>query len=496
MEKRGKRILKIEKKLKQTIRAALIPHAGRLYAGHARFAALRYFKKNTKQIIYLATLHNINNTDQTYILHRDKGFRLGKHNFTSTTKREHSFDWVHEELKDLFPSAKILALAPNAQVQNLHQWIIHYLQNHKNAIFLATVDLIHYGKSFHNTKYLSYPQQMNKIIKEESLIKHILNPNIVNNKYVSILMKKDKNIVDGPKTLEIFLNVMAMMRLQGRVTDYYDSYNSRVPDLIDRYIISIDPVNKLVSYVSIIYGKKMPNDLLPIDILLAIGLLKSIIIQKIFGTKYSLRLPSWSPLYQKTNGIFVGTSLGNLTTCSYGKYETKDTSTADNIIEAAHNCPEDAAKRWHIPYTSQNINRLSYKVEFLDPKSQWKIYPGYKAPAKFPNNGSAGIFLRLANGKGATYLPSVFRDNPQWSVTKAMEKLTEKAEGRGRNLTDEELNAWKKGTIKIYNTISYTWMPQRKIMNIFPPPPLIKGGKSKTSRIRKKYHKKTRKKKR
>ena len=66
-------------------------------------------------------------------------------------------------------------------------------------------------------------------------------------------MKKDKNIVDGPKTLEIFLNVMAMMRLQGRVTDYYDSYNSRVPDLIDRYIISIDPVNKLVSYVSIIY---------------------------------------------------------------------------------------------------------------------------------------------------------------------------------------------------------------------------------------------------
>ena len=64
-QRRGKQILKIEQKLKQTIRVALIPHAGRLYAGHARYAALRYFKKNTKQIIYLATLHNINNTNQT-----------------------------------------------------------------------------------------------------------------------------------------------------------------------------------------------------------------------------------------------------------------------------------------------------------------------------------------------------------------------------------------------------------------------------------------------
>ena len=89
---RGKQILKIETKLKQTIRGALIPHAGRLYAGHARYAALRYFKKNTKQIIYLATLHNINNTDKTYILHRDKGFRLGKHVINTTKSRELSFD--------------------------------------------------------------------------------------------------------------------------------------------------------------------------------------------------------------------------------------------------------------------------------------------------------------------------------------------------------------------------------------------------------------------
>lgn len=490
---RGKRTLKITKKLKQTIQAALIPHASRLYAGHARYAALRYFKKNTKYIIYLATLHNINNTNETYILHRDKGFRLGRHNFIHTTKRDHSFDWVHEELRDLFPSAKILALAPNTHVQNLHQWIINYLQSHKNAIFLATVDLIHYGKSFHNTKYLSYPQQMNKTIKEESLIKHALKPNTFNNKYISDLMKKDINLVDGPKTLEIFLKVMKQMKLQGRVTDYYDSHKSREHDLLDRYIISMEPVNKLVSYVSIVYGKKMPNDLLPIDILLAIGLLKSIIIQKTFGKKYALRLPSWSPLHQMTNGIFTGTSLGQRTTCSYGTYESDQYSTADNIIKAANNCPKDAAKRWGSPYTSQNINSSSYKVEFLDPQVHWKTYKGYMAPQHFSNDGSSGILLRLENGRGATYLPSVFRNNPHWSVEEAMRKLTEKAEGR--RLTRKEQDAWKKGTIQIYNSKSYTWNPQQKQMHIFPTQLYtVARGKSKTTRIRKKYHKKTRKK--
>jgi predicted class III extradiol MEMO1 family dioxygenase len=489
---RGKQILKIETKLKQTIRGALIPHAGRLYAGHARYAALRYFKKNTKQIIYLATLHNINNTDKTYILHRDKGFRLGKHNFINTTKREHSFDWVHEELRDLFPSAKILALAPNRRVEGLHTWIINYLNSHKNAIFLATIDLIHYGKQFNNTKYLSYPQQMSKIKKEESLIEHALAPNSTNNEYINKLINADRNIVDGPKTLEIFLKVMAQMRLRGRVTDYYDSYNSKKVDLIDRYSISMKPIKNLVSYVSIVYGKKMPTSLLPIDILLAIGLLKSIIIKETFGKQYSLRLPSWSPLNKKIGGVFVGTSLGTRTTCSYGTYETGKKSTADNLIKAAYHCPEDAAKRWGIPYTDNNINNLSYKVEFLDPESQWKTYRGYMAPKKFHNNGSSGIFLRLANGKGATYLPSVFKSNPQWSVEDAMHKLTEKAEGR--KLTIEELNAWKNGVIKIYNTTSYTWNPHRKLIDVIPIPfHTIKRRKSKTARIRKKYHHKTRK---
>ena len=494
--KRGRQILPIEKKLKKIVRAALIPHAGHIYAGHARYAALRYFKKTTKQIIYLATLHNINPSNKTYILHRDKGFRLGKHNFTKTKMHEHSFDWVHDELIHLFPSAKILALAPNAGVKHLHSWILQYLKKHKDCIFIATVDLIHYGESFHNASYLSYPQQMAKVKNEEALINAAVNPSRFNNNYINHLIKKDRNIVDGPKTLHIFMKVMKEMHYTGRVTDYYDSHGNNKKNLISRYTIDVNPVTNFVSYVSIVYGKNMIKDLFPIDILLALGLLKSIIAYNIHNKKQSLRLPHWSPLFKRTSGVFVGTGMGNQTNCSYGNYEGRgnenSTSTAEKIILAADNCTYDAKNRWNLPYTPHTLDKLSYKIEFLEPRIEWKKYPGHLATKKFKNNGHYGVYLTLPNGKSATYLPVVFRDNPNWTITKVMEKLTEKAEGRP--LTSKEKAAWKKGEIKVYTSKSYTWNPNRQNMEIFPPPILIQSRKSQRNNIKKKYHKKTRKK--
>ena len=477
----GKKILRVEKKLKQSIRAALIPHGDRVYAGHARYAALRYFKKNTKEIIYLATLHNANSSDTTYILHRDKGFRLGKHGFVKTKIHEHSFDWVHDELMDMFPSAKILALGPNKGVKNLDVWIVHYLNTHKNCIFIATVDLIHYGKKFNNLHYLRYPQQIDKVKKEEELIKALVNPTI-NLQHIEQIIHDDQNLVDGPKTLRIFMEAMKKMHYKGRVTDYYDSHGNS--DLISRYTIDTHPVRQLVSYVSIVYGSKKIDELLPIDILLALGYLKSIILRNIQGGQGRIPLPSWSPLYQKKNGIFMGTSyLGN-TNCSYGNFEQENTmytTTASKIKSASSKCTEDAKNRWKIPYNAQNINQLSYKVEFLDPLP-WKSYPGHLAPKKFKNDGQHGIYLELPSGRSATYLPSVFRDNPKWSISKMMDKLTKKAGGYK--------NEWKRGIFKIYETTSYTWHPQSKTIYIYPPPLIRYSTKSKKYSIRKKYHKK------
>lgn len=461
--KHQKQVLPIEKKLKQTTRATLIPHAGYTFAGHARYAALRYFKKTTKRIIYLATLHKIEHTSKTYILHKDPGFRLGKHHFFPTNKKEHSFDWVHDELVDFFPSAKILALAPDNRVNNLHQWITNYLKKHKDSILIATTDLIHYGEKFKNKDYLSYPHQMDKLIKEEKLINAMVN---VNTHAVTDILRSDPQVADGPKTVEIFMKVMSDMNYKGKVADYYDSYGSQKV-LLDRYVIHQDPINNLVSYVSIIYGDYTKvDDLLPIDILMVLGLVKSILMRDILQKKYSLRLPIWSPLYQRKQGIFVGTALNYKTNCSYGQYEN-GLSTAEKIIKATENCANDASQRWKIPYDPQMINNLSYKIEFLDPQGEWsKPFLGSKIFKKFKADGKQGIYLTLKDGKAATYLPIVFRENPEWSISKAMEKLTEKAEGH----TPNQKNKWKEGTIQTYKSNSYTWNPHTKMIDIFPPP--------------------------
>ena len=44
------------------------------------------------------------------------------------------------------------------------------MNDNLDCILLATTDLIHYGSSFGNSSYLSYPQQLSKQKKEENNI--------------------------------------------------------------------------------------------------------------------------------------------------------------------------------------------------------------------------------------------------------------------------------------------------------------------------------------
>ena len=94
---------------------AIIPHAGINYAGNARkviFNNLTENDKNIKYIIYIAALHNTSNsTERIFILRRDKGFnnyfktthcKYEQNNLSDGAKKEHSFKWVHGELKKVF----------------------------------------------------------------------------------------------------------------------------------------------------------------------------------------------------------------------------------------------------------------------------------------------------------------------------------------------------------------------------------------------------------
>jgi len=458
-----------EKIFRHKTYGAIIPHAGMKYAGDARRNVFIYLPKNANYIIYIATLHSINKKDKVYILHNDTNFSDFPLNFTSTlndySKNEHSFKWVETELRYYFPKAKILALAPTAgtNLDLLSEYILQFMKQYKNSILLATADLIHYGKDYNTSMLLKYPQQLNKQIMEEELILNMMNIKI--NKTKNIL--KNKVLTCGPNTIITFLKVAKKLKWCGKVVDYYDSYGVLKKDFINRYTIDYKPVKSFVSYVSIIYGNYTKKDLtifLPLDILLAIGLVKSEIMKSTMQNNYKLTLPKWSPLYHREQGIFVGTEVlnknGFSTNCSTGFYENKLSSMSNKIVGSSENCYNDALQRWKIPYHENLFDNMSYKVELLDPESNWNQHPSHLAPNIFKLDGKHGMLLHLPNNKSATFLPVVVRNSPIWNIEDYMERLSLKA---GGNKLD-----WKNknSMIKIYKTKSFKWNPLIKIIEI------------------------------
>ena len=113
----------------------------------------------------------------------------------------------------------------------------------------------------------------------------------------------------------------------------------------------------------------------------------------------------------------------------------------------------DASGRWRIPYTSANLDQMTYKMEILDLEKDWKEYPALEAPKRFKYDGNHGIYLKTPNGS-ATYLPVVARENMNWSVEEYMEKLSYKA-------SSNKL-AWKNpnSIIKVYQSRSFIYDPK------------------------------------
>ena len=148
----------------------------------------------------------------------------------------------------------------------------------------------------------------------------------------------------------------------------------------------------------------------------------------------------------------------------------KKKSIVENINEAANDCYLDALRRWKKPYRTNNLDKMTYKIEILDEKKDWsKIYDLKDLKDEeillfmksvFNHDGTQGVYLMLREEgseegseeikiKGsATFLPVVSRDyKNKWSVEKYMENLSEKAGGKK--------NDWKKGIFQTYKSISF-----------------------------------------
>ena len=420
----------------------IIPHAGKKYAGDCRKSVFDSIKnkQDYKNIIYITALHTIKSGEENkvYIIDNDNNYKFQNKNWINNNNlKEHSYDWVIDEIKENFNNAKLLVISPNKNALNVDNILLEYINDYpKNILLISTTDLIHYGKNFNNLDYLNYPQQLDKIKKEEDFIYDIIN-NIDINNY--------KNY-DGWKSVSIYLKIMNYYKIKGKVVDYYDSYNSQNKDKIDRYIINHDNVNNFVSYVGIVHGIYNSNDILDFDILYSLALIKSNIIKNINKKKYNIKFPKWSPFNNIKNGIFVGTEdKDNNISCSYGNYENNNNNSF-NIIKASNNCHNDAKNRWNKPYNNKNIDNLIFKLEILDLEKDWIEHTNID---EFNDNGDYGIYLILHNNRSATYLPSVFKDH-EWDNNKEIfKKLSNKAGGgKLKNFKTYKTKVYKWDTLK------------------------------------------------
>ena len=462
------RITRKNKQRNPIFRAAIIPHAGTKYAGEARESVFSIMKQqsqhtNVKKIIYISAIHDSNAIQPgVYEFSKDDGFGKSPDLVKLPNSKEHSFKWVEGELRKSFPLASILVITPVKIYNNisLQKWIVNYMKKHKDCVLFSTTDLTHHGENYNNHT-LKHPHRLHKQDFEEEFIIELVKEKLTPQNVTAFT--KQNLLLCGPFAISIFINIMKSLKMTGKVTDYYDSNFGEKK--LNKYVISHEPSPNFVSYVSIIYGIGVrQNKLDNIDIMMALGVVKSEIIKVLHNSHYTVRLPYWSPFYSLKQGVFVGTSVGNKTNCSYGRYEVDSKSakqynlsetTAEKIVEAAGDCIKDARDRWKIPYNINELDNLNYKIELLEPKQNWKEYPGKDVKRYFKMNGKQGIYLMLKDRKdaftkrSATYLPVVARENKHWTIERYMNLLSEKANGLP--------NEWKNGKIKIYTSTSYTW---------------------------------------
>lgn len=459
------------KKIKTPVyRAAIIPHAGTKYAGQARESVFSLMRDNKnqnsiKKIIYISAIHKSQDIKPgVYEFSKDSQF--GKSPYLEKLQNnEHSFLWVEKELRKSFPSASILVITPVKIYKNnsIQKWIVNYMKTHKECLLFSTTDLTHHGSSYNNNT-LQHPHRLKKQDTEEELIEQLVKQHLSPQK-VKTLSKQD-TLLCGPYSVSIFIDIMKELHMTGKVTDYYDSNFGEKK--LNKYVILNTPMPNFVSYVSIAYGKGVrQNTLGHLDIMMAIGIVKSEIIKILHSKHYTVRLPFWSPFYKMNQGVFVGTSKGNKTNCSYGRYEVSNKNStqfhltdnsAEKIVEAAGDCVKDAKARWKMPYQIKDLDNLKYKIELLEPKKSWREYEGKDIKQHFKLDGKQGVFLTLKNKSGvflnrsATYLPVVAKENKHWTVEEYMNNLSKKAGG----ISGE----WKNGKIKLYSSTSYTWDPK------------------------------------
>lgn len=271
-------------------------------------------------------------------------------------------------------------------------------------ILIGISNLIHYDKRL-SPGFISYPQQLHRMLKENALIRALTRTSAAETKRVIDLKPR---LVQSKQVVLALSKIANHLGYAGTVLEYTDSKNF-MKSGIDRYVIDTKPINKLTSFIGIGFKKKSNSKRLSdLEINILLATIKSMHIRNICRKKYQLALPAFHLFHSIKNGVFVriGTKRGKTfnPSCSRGFIENGVNSSADGFISALKSCECDNSSRWRTPMHRKSVE-VKYRVEMLQSKRSWRLVSGSRIASLIKLDGTCGLKLNLDSGKSALFLP-------------------------------------------------------------------------------------------
>ena len=200
----------------------LIPHAGKVYAGRAREQAFKRIPNpsSIQRIDYIAAVHNP----------------------SQSPFKDHSYEWVKEEITTYFPNATHRVHYPTTwkKAQDLAKNL--YTSRRTRQLVIGTTDLMHYGADYdympvdaQNTDLKAWKTQ-----QEKPLLRAL---QTVSPQRLKCLYMNNPHAMCGPYATYAVLQFLVHNRYkkQGRCVSYYDSAKIN------------DSKESFVSYVAFVY---------------------------------------------------------------------------------------------------------------------------------------------------------------------------------------------------------------------------------------------------
>lgn len=399
--------------------AAIVPHAGRKYAEPLRKSVFEALGDKHRHVIYLAPLHkSVTGPTKMWYQGRQR----------DVEQREHSFEWVSEEL-----CAKLNACLATKTVDVFYVDASYVPDESgvrevlRKISWVPTALIV--GADFTHSDGSVPVSGRQKVAYEDALITSLISSSLIG---VDDALSKTPDVTCSHGALRLFTRLLEYAPMVGRVVDYYDSHAiERKATGYKKYILPPNGVS-FVSYCGAVYTKLPVLQLSKFDVAFAFGLMFTAIANKLANKESLVQFPKWSPWTAMTSGVFVGTevSKGHINS-SIGRFESNDgESTGARILAAAVDCIDDSRRRWKVPITLSMLETPQFrmKIEVLESRNSWVEWPSVSAYRQaFKMDGSTGTYLTLASGRSATYLPSVSLEMK--TVNEYLEHLAAKAGG-------------------------------------------------------------------